>query len=376
MKEESNKLVKKIEPKRINLEPDRYFSKAIKHIDGELTFNKSVNKLKLKKTNNLLFNNYNNYNNGIPQKAKELYKIINKNNINSDTEDNTYNNDNFSLNKISRIKRLSYLPKISPFIYNNNTSISIDYNKANEMGARGFKILCNNESDSIKEILFAYNDYNYNNIDDYNTCVYFNNVNDKLKNVNNKEGNNIKKEDEKNIFEYTNRYGGNEIKNIFDVNYIEKKKISKVNRLLKNKIDRIKIQNKKVYKILGQYKKKYFNNCTNNRIYKLNYNSIEKHIPNIILNTKTQRISPENYLNKSNYNTTINENQITKENKLFSYKLKNNKIRKNISNKILFSHLRLNNSQKSNKNLKEPIYNLKNALLTNSNINLMKINYI
>ena len=30
MKEESNKLVKKIEPKRINLEPDRYFSKAIK----------------------------------------------------------------------------------------------------------------------------------------------------------------------------------------------------------------------------------------------------------------------------------------------------------------------------------------------------------
>ena len=369
MKKEANKLVKKIKTKKIDLELDRYFSKTIKNIDGELTFNKSVNKLQLKKTDNLLLNNNN------PQETKKVLCKINNNNTNNENN-NTYNNDNFSLNKISRIKRLSYLPKISPYIYNNNTSISIDYNKANEMGAKGFKILCNNESDSIKEILFAYNDYNYKNIDDYNTCVYFNNINDKLKNVNNKEGNSIVKEDEKNsILEY-NRYGGNETKNIFDINYIEKKKISKVNRLLKNKIDRIKIQNKKVYKILGQYKKKYFNNNTNNRIYKLNYNSIEKHIPNIILNSKTQRISPENYLNKSNYKSTINDNSKTKEIKLFEYKLKNNKIRKNISNKILFSRPRLNNSKENIKNKKEPIYNLKNALLTYGNIKFFNENQI
>lgn len=371
MKKLKNISINNLEEKKIILHQDKYFSKAIKYIDGKLTFNKSIKKIKLNNSDKKL--SFKNFHNIIPknlkiQKKEQNTKIIPIKRINKNTNEdynNTYRDENFRLNKLSRIKRLSYLPQISPYIYNNNTSISIDYNKANEMGARGFKILCNNESDSIKEILFAYNDYNYNNIYDYNTCVYFNNINDNLKNNNDKGGTNKTNENEKN-----KNFESHETKNIFDKNYTRMKKLSKINKLLTNKIERIKTQNKKVYKVLGQYKKKFFNNHkADNRIYKLNYNAIEKHIPSTILNSKTQRTIPENYTNKNNFKSTSYDNFKIKENKLFSQRLKTNKIIKSLSFKKLCSDNSLNNSEKYTDFIKlnNTVNNLKNIFVTKQN---------
>ena len=370
-KVKNNTNINNKEDKKIIFEQDKYISKTLKYIDGELIFNKSIKKIKLNNShNNKLFTRKfhkivlkNEKTQRKEQKANIIIPMKKINKKKNDEYNNTDRDENFHLNKLSRIKRLSYLPKISPYIYNNNTSISIDYNKANEMGARGFRVLCNNESDSIKEILLAYNDYNYNNIYDYNTCVYFNNINDKLKNTTSKDGNNkINGNEKNNDFD-----GGTESKNIFDKNYMGIKKFSKINKLLKNKIERIKIQNKKVYKVLGNYKKKYFNNNADNRIYKLNYNAIEKHIPNTILNSKTNRILPENYTNKNNFRLTSYDNSKIKENKLFSNRLKNRKIRKSLSFNKICSNNSLNNSQNNFKIKKTDgtIYNLKKIFITN-----------
>lgn len=376
MKKSKKSKINNIEEKKLLLRQDKFFSKTLKFIDNELTFNRFRKKINSNNSNNKLF--LKKFQKIIQKKGQIQRKVQNNNIIpikkidNNIKEEynNTYNEENYHLNKISRLKRLSYLPQISPYIYNNNTSISIDYNKADEMGAKGFKSLCDNKSDSIKEILYAYNDYNYNNIRDYNTCVYFNNVNDKLKNIKTKEEINMRNENKK----INNFDDGNEIKNIFDKNYIKKKKISKTNKLLKNKIERIKIQNKKVYKVLGEYKKKYFNNYNaDNRIYKINYNSIEKHIPNIILDSKSQRIFPENYINK-NKSTSYDNFKI----KLFSDRLRNSKI-----TSPSFKYLNLNSSLNSSKRdfrdkkINDSIYSLKNIFITKKNlspINDMKIN--
>ena len=301
----------------------------------------------------------NKYKNIMP-KNKELnnknktfnIKVEKDNNNNN----NKYNDASNNLNKISRLKRLSYLPKISPFIHKNKTYISIDYNKANEMGARGFRNLCNNESESIKEILLEYNDHNFKNYEDYNSFIYFNKVNEQLKkintntneniniNINKNETNNNINEDEQNIIsEYNFKNNDGEIKNIFDINYIEKKKISKYNKLLKNKIERIKIQNNKVNKIFQQYKKKNFNKDTDNRIYKINYNSIQKHIPYTIINSKSKRILSYNFLNNNIDNVTSHDNIKLKDKKILSDRIKHYKLKEKLPNKILYSSMSFNN---------------------------------
>ena len=354
MKKNKNQINQELEEK--NIIEDKYYSKMLKNIDGELTFNKSLKKIKfIKKNDKLFLNKISNIllKNKLKKdqvNIKSFKSFSTKNKIENDI-DNTYNTDNINLNRISRIKRLSYLPKISPFIYNNKTSISIDYNKASEMGARGFRRLCNNESDTIKEILLAYNDHNFKNYEDYNSFIYFNKINERLNNINKNEINNTVNENENNIIaEYG--YDGSEIKNIFDKNYIEKKKVSKLNKLLKNKIERIKTQNKKVNKILEQYKKKYFNKDVAHRIYKINYNSIQKHIPYTTLNTKTKRIFPDNLINKHIVNTTSSDNLKIKDNKNLSKKIKKIKLKENISNKKLCSSMSFNNSSKNGKYFK------------------------
>ena len=350
MKKNKNKITKEIEGN--NFIEDKYYSKLIKYIDAKLTFNNSMKKIKIIKNNDkFMLTNYNK----MIQKNKEL-KNKNKNksfNIKVEKDNNNiYNNEFNKLNAISRLKRLSYLPKISPFIHNNKTSISIDYNKANEMGARGFRSLCNNESESIKEILLEYNDHNFKNYEDYNSFIYFNKVNDQLKNIdtntntnintNKSETNNKINEDEKNmVYEYNYKNNDVEIKNIFDINYIEKKKVSKYNKLLKNKIERIKIQNQKVNKILQQYKKKYYKD-TDNRIYKINYNSIQKHIPYTIINTKSKRIFSYTFLNNNIDNTKCNDNIKHKDNKILSDRIKHYKLKERLPNKFLYSSMSFN----------------------------------
>ena len=162
----------------------------------------------------------------------------------------------------------------------------------------------------------------------------------------------------------TTRYG-NEIKNIFDKNYIEKKKISKTDILLKNKLERIKIRNKKVNKILFQYKNKYYNKNVDNRIYKINYKAIEKHIPYTKLNSKSKRIFPERFIKKySNFSNNYYTNE--------KNKIKNKMLKKNISNKMLFSSFSINSPQKNYKKNKinNVIYNIKNIYITKECINL------
>ena len=370
MKEYKKKKIKEIEEKKLELEEGNYFSKIIKHIDGELTFDRAIKRIYLNKNNSTKDNFLNDKYHKIlskkcntkKQENNKIYTNKLNNNINDDKK--KYVDGIFRLNKISRIKRLSYLPQISPYIYSNNTAISIDYNKANEMGARGFRSLCNNESDSIKEILLAYNDDNYKNIYDYNTCLYFNNINDKLKEINNKNENIADNGEEKKFYSDTTRYD-NEIKNIFDKNYIEKKKITKTDILLKNKLERIKIRNKKVNKILFQYKNKYYNKNVDNRIYKINYKAIEKHVPYTKLNTKSKRIFPESFIKK--YNNFTSYDYINEKNKI-----KNKMLKKNISNKMLCSSFSLNSPEKNYKKNKisNVIYNMKNIYITKENSNL------
>ena len=287
MKSDKIKKSQKTEEKKAFLEEDKYYSKVIKNIDGKLTFNKSIKKIKLIKDNNKDKLSFERFHQFLP-KAKKVLTDQNPKSYTSsflnekrqkkhnNFQNTVYNDGNFRLNKISKLKRLTYLPKISPFIYNNITSISIDYNKANEMGARGFSSLCDNENESIKEILFAYNDHNFQNIEDYNSCVCFNKINERLKKINKNE-HNITNADIKIPFSDMNRNDVYENKNIFDNNFINKKKTSKLNKLLKNKIERIKTQNKRVKEVLKQYKNKYFNKVVDNRIYKINYNSIHLH---------------------------------------------------------------------------------------------------
>ena len=331
MDEEKNKELEKIEFKNIFIKDENYFSKAIKQIDSELKFNRTIKRIKIIKNYDKIISNEILSENNRPKLKNKKYIINSKKNNSKSIE---YSDGDILLKKISLKKRLAYLPKISPYIYNNNTSISFDYNKASEMGAFGFHSLYNNEGEIIKDILYDYNDdYNNNIIKDYNSCAYLNKVNDKLK-TENKHGNtNSNNENEKNNLEIKDY--GKEVKNIFDENYSEKKKISIFNKLLLRKIERIKIQNKKVNKIFKEYKNKFYNKNVDNRIYKINYNSIEKHIPYTIINTKSKRIFPEYYINKNN--NIISKNLKKKENKLFTERLNKIKLKKNLSNPIIYS---------------------------------------
>ena len=365
-----------MEEKKFELEESNYYSKIMKHIDDELTFDRAIKRIKIIKVINKDKLSTNKLQKITPKNKSTTSKKDEKKGINSyktntkvkDEDKKAYEESIFRFNKLSRIKRLTYLPKISPYIYNNNTSISIDYNKANEMGARGFSILCNNESDSIKEILFEYNDNNFKNIEDYNSCLRFNNINRQISSKN---------RDKEKIF-INNNFAKNkmnvedngnlktEVKNIFDKNYKTKKNVSKIRKILKNKSDRIKIRNCKYNKFLSQNKNKKLNKKIDNRIYKINYNAIEKHVPYTMLNSKTQRVFPQIYMKRGIFNdsTTKENNSETKNRILLKYVMRNNML---CSSNSLNSSANKNGNDKSNKK----IYNLKNMYITRENMPLI-----
>ena len=249
------------------------------------------------------------------QNSKETEKGFNciKSKINF--TNNKANLKSFSpLNELAKQKRISYLPKISPYILSNKTSILIDYNKAFEMGSEGFKDFCDNENKSIKEILFAYNDHNFKSLKDFNSFSYFNKVNENLGNNNNYknsfnaiknkevEKNNNNSNKGKNDLSKEINFNQNTVKNnIFDDNFMKRKKMSKIKKKLLNKLERIKNQNNKVIQLYTQHKKKFLKRKIDNRQYRINYNSIEKHQPYTNLNSKSQRLSPEDMIH-TNYN--------------------------------------------------------------------------
>ena len=240
------------------------------------------------------------------------------------------------MNIIAKQKRISYLPKISPYILSNKSSIIIDYNKAAEMGSEGFKDLCNNEDKAIKEILFAYNDHNYKSLKDFNSFSYFNKVNENIDN--NKTASNNNNSELKNTFYGKNNYynNDNENKSIFDKKFMKKSNSSKLKILLKKKLERIKYRNEKSAKIYEQYHKQSLINKKDNGSYKIKYNSIEKHIPYTILSSNSQRASPKDML-QTNYSCSyIKKNVINK--KFYSSENKkiitNKNLNKKISNKF------------------------------------------
>ena len=312
-----------------------YFSKQINKYDNLLTFDQKLSRVLKLNNKTKIFT---------PKELKNLFFQKSKTNTDYSLIKSKIGNKKSNLkligfspmNIIAKQKRISYLPKISPYILSNKSSIIIDYNKAAEMGSEGFKDLCNNEDKAIKEILFAYNDHNYKSLKDFNSFSYFNKVNENIDN--NKIASNNNNSELKNTFYGKNNYynNDNENKSIFDKKFMKKSNSSKLKILLKKKLERIKYRNEKSAKIYEQYHKQSLINKKDNGSYKIKYNSIEKHIPYTILSSNSQRASPKDML-QTNYSCSyIKKNVINK--KFYSSENKkiitNKNLNKKISNKF------------------------------------------
>lgn len=312
-----------------------YFSKQINKYDNLLTFDQKLSRVLKLNNKTKIFT---------PKELKNLFFQKSKTNTDYSLIKSKIGNKKSNLkligfspmNIIAKQKRISYLPKISPYILSNKSSIIIDYNKAAEMGSEGFKDLCNNEDKAIKEILFAYNDHNYKSLKDFNSFSYFNKVNENIDN--DKTASNNNNSELKNTFYGKNNYynNDNENKSIFDKKFMKKSNSSKLKILLKKKLERIKYRNEKSAKIYEQYHKQSLINKKDNGSYKIKYNSIEKHIPYTILSSNSQRASPKDML-QTNYSCSyIKKNVINK--KFYSSENKkiitNKNLNKKISNKF------------------------------------------
>ena len=312
-----------------------YFSKQINKYDNLLTFDQKLSRVLKLNNKTKIFT---------PKELKNLFFQKSKTNTDYSLIKSKIGNKKSNLkligfspmNIIAKQKRISYLPKISPYILSNKSSIIIDYNKAAEMGSEGFKDLCNNEDKAIKEILFAYNDHNYKSLKDFNSFSYFNKVNENIDN--NKTASNNNNSELKNTFYGKNNYynNDNENKSIFDKKFMKKSNSSRLKILLKKKLERIKYRNEKSAKIYEQYHKQSLVNKKDNGSYKIKYNSIEKHIPYTILSSNSQRASPKDML-QTNYSCSyIKKNVINK--KFYSSENKkiitNKNLNKKISNKF------------------------------------------
>ena len=294
-----------------------YYSKQLGQFDCELTFDKTLKNFMRLQKRTQVFNNKElksifyqkeKLNEDEFKKFKKIKSKINEIKLKPKFR-------SFSpLNEIAKHKRISYLPQISPFILSNKSSILIDYNKALETGSEGFKLFCDNENQNIKDILYAYNDHDFKSYKDYNSFFYFNKLNENyydtnITNIvsqtetekNNKLNTNVSK-----IIEENNNI---HIKDIFDKKFIKNNRISKIKKILLKKNERIKDRNNKVFQLIEQIKQSYIKKKKDNLRYKINYNSIEKHIPFTILYSKSQRCSPENMIHTHfNFNYQKNNN--------------------------------------------------------------------
>lgn len=154
---------------------------------------------------------------------------------------------------------------------------------------------------------------------------------------------------------------------IFDKNYNKDTNLCDEAREMQRRLNRIKSNNLKVNQILKAHKemqKKFLDN----REYCPNYSSIEKHKPNVNLNTNSQRAFPEKFIKNSIYNDDIvyniyNDKKIARNNScLFR---NNNGIKKKIFNKIT-KNIRIDKKKLilNNDNIK----NDKNKQIDNGNL--------
>ena len=127
-----------------------------------------------------------------------------------------------------------------------------------------------------------------------------------------------KRKNNSNIVIYNANNESDEKNDIFDIKY--KKKAPK--KLFKSKIiEKIKNYNLKVKKKLKDYKN-HMDKFSEKKEYNPNFTALEKHIPIVKLNTKSQRIFPDQFIKMHNYSD---------EKKIFKKKLIKNNSAENIT---------------------------------------------
>jgi hypothetical protein len=127
---------------------------------------------------------------------------------------------------------------------------------------------------------------------------------------------------------------------IFDINYDRQRKRSEEFKESKLRLKRIKLNNLKVKKKLNSYHDM-LSKFKDKREYCPNYNCIEKHQPEVKLNTKSQRVFPIQIIKQNIHDYHKNNDSIVNN----SSKNKNNRLKKNRSNLS-----QINNSNHKNYN--------------------------
>ena len=146
-----------------------------------------------------------------------------------------------------------------------------------------------------------------------------------------------KAQEKKNINNKTTIYNSNYIMDIFDENYIKMKKIKEKKTEQKILLEKIKINNLKVKNKLKIHQN-LMEKFKDKREYSPNYNAIEKHMPQVNFNTKSQRIFPIKFI-KINNNRELNPQP--KRNEAVKILRKNNSshfLNNNISTCTLFKN--------------------------------------
>ena len=282
-----------------------FVSKSIKQIDSSVGYTEDVEQKLVK---NLIDANRDKSKKYLSKNLKEKMKLKkHKKELELKKKENTKNNTN-QLNLISSGYNLQFLPKISPFIKNMDNYLIMDNKKANKLGAKGFEYIW--KQDYIRKLT--------------NMGIDLNNLNNK------KYKNKMKKKIHINFNIDNNEE--NEEQDIFNKNFKSEDKESTEYIKLKERLNRIINENKKVTRVFN-FHKHLSSKFTVKKIYYPKYESIEKHKPEIRLNNKTRRIFPDDFIKKNYYSennneffsTTINNNTFNKKRRFTI----NNKITKN-----------------------------------------------
>ena len=260
---------------------DNFFvSKSIKHIDSSVGYKESMeqrliknlldsNKVRNKELNSIQLEQLN-----LKRQKKELAlkKIENSKN-------NTH-----QLNLVSSPFNLQFLPKISPYIKSIDNFLIMDNKKAKKFGAKGFEYIWKQEH--LRKL-----------------------ANIKKEEINNKNKKNKRKSEKKEEnFINNNNDEDDENNDIFNKHYnLENKKCDEFIKL-KERLNRIINQNKKVKKRLNIHRTLSLK-FKIKKIYYPKYESIERHQPEIRLNNKTRRIFPDNLFKKTYYSENDKQSQ-------------------------------------------------------------------
>ena len=165
----------------------------------------------------------------------------------------------------------------------------------------------------------------------------------------------------------------NSINDIFDENYdkIKKRKEKKIEKRII--LERIKFNNLRVKKkfrihqdIMQKFKDK--------REYSPNYNAIEKHLPEVNLNTKSQRIFPIKFIkiyNIGEFNSQEKRSESLPKKIFFKNNLNQSSFLNNLSTCTLFKNYQYNNNESSfyeKKNLRDSFQKMEkeNSLINSS----------